>query len=147
MEQILMFDDLDTKNETSDLKQCTKCGKYKKESEFPKRQGGGRRTECKECTYRLQKERAELRAIHGDPPKDHICPICKKRDVEVLYLGGKTRGPWVIDHNHVTKYFRGWLCHQCNRGIGAFHDNMDLLRNAIEYLSKEFTTTKKDDYD
>ncbi|MBG88427.1 MAG: hypothetical protein CMO80_16210, partial [Verrucomicrobiales bacterium] len=33
--------------------------------------------------------------------------------------------------------FRGWLCHKCNRGIGAFSDSVEGLQRAINYLRKD----------
>lgn len=38
------------------------------------------------------------------------------------------------DHDHKTGEFRGWLCGSCNRGIGAFRENITALRKAIKYL-------------
>lgn len=31
---------------------------------------------------------------------------------------------------------RGILCNDCNKGLGNFKDNIDLLLNAVSYLSK-----------
>jgi Fe-S oxidoreductase len=39
-----------------------------------------------------------------------------------------------IDHNHDTGELRGRLCHNCNRGLGLFADDPNLLRTAAEYL-------------
>ncbi len=41
-----------------------------------------------------------------------------------------------LDHDHKTGAFRGWLCSQCNVGLGMFRDDERLLTEAIEYLTK-----------
>jgi hypothetical protein len=46
---------------------------------------------------------------------------------------GKTCKPFA-DHRHKPPKFRGWLCQDCNLGIGAFKDDPTLLQKAIDYL-------------
>jgi hypothetical protein len=38
------------------------------------------------------------------------------------------------DHDHKTGKTRGYLCHNCNVGLGHFKDSPKLLQKAIEYL-------------
>lgn len=40
-----------------------------------------------------------------------------------------------IDHCHKTGKIRGRLCGRCNRAIGLFKDDIDLLRAAVLYLT------------
>jgi len=40
-----------------------------------------------------------------------------------------------VDHDHESGEIRGVLCHACNRGIGMFEDNPDLLIQAAHYLT------------
>jgi hypothetical protein len=62
-------------------------------------------------------------------PKPRRCELC----------GGTPKtGRWKIlhlDHDHETGTFRGWLCHNCNVGLGHFDDSVPLLRKAIAYLA------------
>lgn len=49
-----------------------------------------------------------------------------------------------VDHDHGTGRVRGLLCHQCNRVLGLAHDNPELMRKAIEYLSHGVLSTPND---
>jgi len=40
-----------------------------------------------------------------------------------------------VDHDHTTNKVRGYLCYNCNFGIGLFKDDLQLLQAAINYLS------------
>lgn len=116
------------------MKQCSKCNRLLDKSCFSPSSGGKYlRPECKECARRLAKERKVLRDKHGDPPDDYQCPICNKTKEELEGVGGNA-GIWVIDHHHESNTFRGHLCHNCNRGIGNFKDNIEILNRAVEYI-------------
>lgn len=39
-----------------------------------------------------------------------------------------------IDHCHITGRVRGLLCNRCNRAMGMFRDNTDILFSAMKYL-------------
>lgn len=40
----------------------------------------------------------------------------------------------VVDHCHETGRVRKLLCHNCNRALGLFKENVELLQKAIQYL-------------
>lgn len=40
-----------------------------------------------------------------------------------------------FDHDPETHTFRGWLCQNCNTGIGKLGDNLEGLLEAVRYLS------------
>lgn len=42
-----------------------------------------------------------------------------------------------VDHSHENGNVRGLLCDNCNRGLGAFKDNVELLKNAINYIKNK----------
>ena len=59
------------------------------------------------------------------------CAICKTKTP-----GGRWNS-FQLDHCHVTKKVRGILCVPCNKALGHFKNNVDSLRSAIEYLTKQ----------
>ena len=123
-------------------KTCNKCYKELPISMFSKHSGSKApnyyRPECKSCNNQLSKVRRYLKEQYGSPPKNYRCPICNGTEQDVKGKGGLTCSSWVIDHDHKTDKFRGWLCHKCNRGIGCFHDDITMLKKAIYYLECEF---------
>jgi len=117
-------------------KKCIKCDVVKPLEHFTYASGANfRRPECKQCTNELGKVRKMLREKYGDPPEGYQCPICTKTADEVDRKGGKA-GAFVIDHCHDTDTFRGWLCHNCNRGVGLMNDDVEMLQKAIDYLKR-----------
>jgi predicted nucleic-acid-binding Zn-ribbon protein len=122
-------------NATFFMKTCSKCKKELDESCFSPSSGGKYlRPECRKCGYKLSKQRKLLREKYGDPPSGYKCPICLKGEHELQGTGGRA-SIWVVDHNHDTNVFRGHICHNCNRGLGVFQDDVSRFLRAIEYLN------------
>lgn len=66
-----------------------------------------------------------------------VCQICGTPPTPKDHKPGKDGGRYLcIDHDHVTKKIRGLLCGNCNKGLGMFKDNPELLSRAIDYLSQ-----------
>ena len=63
------------------------------------------------------------------------CPICKVNwDLPENNVRGTKNNTAVVDHDYKTNKIRGLLCGQCNKALGLFRDNINLLRSAIKYL-------------
>lgn len=120
---------------------CNKCKQDLPLTLFSNTSGGSYpRSECRPCSSKLAKIRDRLKKQYGNPPEGYLCPICHRNETEVAGLGGKKLGSWVIDHDHNTDEFRNWLCHQCNRGLGNFQEDVERINRAKEYLSKTINT-------
>ena len=108
-----------------EYRECTKCKKTKNLNEFRYLRttglNGYTRYECKECEKAYSKGR--LQAHKNAPPKSKSCDLC---GIEGRKL--------VMDHNHETNKFRGWICQNCNKGIGGLNDDIKMLYKAIDYL-------------
>lgn len=59
--------------------------------------------------------------------QNKVCAICKQ--------DCNTGNRLAVDHNHKTGKIRGLLCKNCNTSIGLLKENINVLENAIIYLS------------
>jgi hypothetical protein len=64
--------------------------------------------------------------------QNNRCAICGERFDE-----GKHALKSCVDHNHKTGQIRGLIHQTCNIGLGAFHDNDNVLRRAADYVKRE----------
>jgi hypothetical protein len=61
--------------------------------------------------------------------QDNKCGICK-----TIFKNTNRYDTPCVDHCHTTNKVRGLLCQSCNKGLGHFSDNIDILISAVEYL-------------
>ena len=66
--------------------------------------------------------------------QDNKCYLCGSEG----FLIGKNNHSekLAVDHCHKSGKVRKLLCHNCNRGLGLYKDNPDLLRKAAEYVEQ-----------
>lgn len=69
-----------------------------------------------------------LRDMHQN--QEGCCAICQV----LISLDRGASNPANVDHDSDTGQVRSLLCGNCNRGLGLFFHDTDLLRAAIEYL-------------
>ena len=58
-----------------------------------------------------------------------VCAICKQPPDLKIYPGVLH-----VDHDHITGNVRSLLCSRCNKGLGSFNDDFDLVKKAAGYL-------------
>jgi len=58
------------------------------------------------------------------------CAICGKHQTEF-------ENRLSVDHCHKTKTVRGLLCHKCNRALGLFNDDPEIIAKAQEYVTSQ----------
>jgi hypothetical protein len=116
------------------LKICTKCKVEKPldKNHFPlhNKTKSGFDSWCKSCraSYRSETRRGQYRDMISDDQLKDIIETVK----ECVICGSEEN--LVVDHCHKTNTVRGMLCNHCNRGLGHFRDDPELLEFARIYL-------------
>jgi hypothetical protein len=111
------------------MKTCVKCGKEKLPSQFRLSAKSDnhkyRRPECIECEKKYSKEKYKIFKKIKSIEIGNKCACCGRSDKKL-----------VLDHCHVTGKFRGFICQNCNLGIGRLGDNIEGIKMALKYLKK-----------
>lgn len=141
---------------------CAGCQNILPLSEFSKIKSGARIgqlvSRCKKCRlerqnkyrngekfrekslYDLVEWPSKIRRTYGIEPEDYYrmleeqgsgCAICKSK---VPGYNGKKR--FAIDHCHTTGKVRGVLCHPCNKALGSFKDDPEIMLEAVDYIKR-----------
>jgi hypothetical protein len=87
-------------------------------------------------SYNLSYE--EVLRLRAD--QNELCAICNKPG---FMMNDRVKSGLNVDHDHDTGLVRGMLCHNCNRALGLFQDDIDLLHAAINYLEGATTIRKE----
>jgi hypothetical protein len=83
-----------------------------------------RRPSCRKCRSN-KKPISTAERKYWKRPKTFECPVCLYD-----YDGSYAR----LDHCHTTGDIRGWLCDNCNTGLGKFREDKEVLKRALKYL-------------
>ncbi len=147
--------------QTRQVRLCPQCHETKPLSEFyilkTGRKAGLTTGYCKDCSrfygqayYAANPEKVRLgqkKWIDANPEKMWLSHLKVKYGLsqeeyekmlkECAICGSTER--LQIDHNHVTGKVRDILCGPCNRGLGQFRDDSNLLIRATDYILKHFS--------
>jgi hypothetical protein len=64
--------------------------------------------------------------VYPPPPTDCKCAICHRE------------APLALDHDHETGRFRGYICRDCNMGLGKLGDDLESIRRVLRYLEHAY---------
>ena len=144
------------------MKRCSRCDQEREDDCFyrSKTLPQGLRSACKDCERgaerNLAKDRAnnqkwfrENRAKRRDQTRQRKYGVSSE-EIEFTFgsqgrqcaiCGSDEPGGrfnvWQVDHDHLTKKFRGVVCYRCNQLLGYARDRIDILMNAMKYLQGE----------
>jgi len=99
--------------------------------------GSCRRAECNACFHSRKRygiTRPEAQQMLDD--QGGVCAICSS---PLAFQGVRnqcSKHGANVDHCHKTGEVRGILCGHCNRGLGLFFDDPELLSKAISYIEE-----------
>lgn len=126
---------------------CSKCKKELPFSKFgsgsnPPKTCDGLNCICKDCRrpmYKYSKLKKRLGLSESDiinmfNSQEGKCKICSSP----ILLSGKVEQRNSImctDHCHKSGVVRGLLCNSCNRGLGFFRDDSNILLKAYNYIT------------
>ena len=115
-------------------KVCKGCGVEKPvEGNFAKQvtTGKGKQfydSRCRPCASKRSISQKRIR--RAAPPVSSNCECC---GVDFATFNSKNIH---MDHCDVTSKFRGWLCRNCNLGIGFLGDTTQGVTDALAYLRR-----------
>ena len=123
--------------------ECNDCGIVPPVDNFQQMAAGEIKRKCNTCKRNQSGLVRHLKTLHPYPDEAYCCPICD-RDIKELGRKGQIRlQSWVLDHCHDTETFRGWVCSNCNTGLGAFKDDVEKITKAKNYLEDHIRKQKE----
>jgi len=132
-------------------KTCPQCKRTLNETKFSldKYARSGLSSWCKECISERERTRGrkhrrkhKLKTRYGLTvetydkmlrEQSHRCAICGSQERQ-LHNATAKRTRLSVDHDHKTGKVRGLLCAKCNRALGVFQDDPNIVHAAYQYL-------------
>jgi len=114
---------------------CKICEKEKSLSSFHKKvwegddgyKRDGYDHRCKECKIEITTHVANLKKGFQNLKTSH-CECCGQTDTQIM-----------IDHNHETGHFRGFVCKSCNRNLGIIGDTFEsVMKSDCDQMYKDY---------
>jgi hypothetical protein len=129
MQLNLFYPKEDYKELSGTTQVCKVCSKEKDLLLFPRHAHHKTRvdTRCKACIKKQTKLRNELRYKYWHLKTD-VCDCC----------GNTHHKSLVLDHDHNTLKFRGWICEPCNHGLGKLGDDIKGLEKSMAYMKRHY---------
>tara|TARA_R100001244_G_C5130380_1_gene125610 strand:+ start:71 stop:694 length:624 start_codon:yes stop_codon:yes gene_type:complete len=92
---------------------------------------------CRECGNKVRQEQREVAKLA--PPAPDYCDSCYKSVLPVESESGRgyQNVKLQVDHIHGTHTFRGWICSNCNSGMGKLGDDLKGLLHCALYLEND----------
>lgn len=110
---------------------CLSCSrKYAKEYKIRKGRKYTAEYHWKQNNIAMTLEEFDMRKKE----QNNKCAICNNEETARDHRT-KSIKELAVDHSHATGQVRGLLCRQCNSLLGMAHDNIDILKASIYYLS------------
>jgi hypothetical protein len=92
---------------------------------------------CNPCLSKYNKVLSSIKKENPHPTDpDYCCNICGKQEKDLVSnftKGGSKKTVWRLDHDHSTDKFRGFLCDNCNMGVGKLKDDPEIILKALWY--------------
>lgn len=122
------------------MKKCTVCSIEKPLTEYYNN-GKWKQGKCKTCHIKQSNSVAQKNHLRRKynlsleeytsklEKQHHCCALCGKTQKE-------EKSALCVDHDHKTGQIRDLLCRVCNRALGLFKDDPQLLKKAAEYLER-----------
>jgi hypothetical protein len=127
------------KNKDKIKKQRKKYYQRNKKEILKKQKKHREKNKKRRNTYRIKKKYNinNKQYINMLKIQNRCCAICYNKETIINKHTGKIKA-LSIDHDHKAGKVRGLLCSKCNKMLGTVNENIFILKNAIDYLNKNY---------